>query len=79
MLVMMTNHSNCQLEWFSYLVATDMVDILLHMAGIATQEVDINSYDTIDTVLVTVNSTGDAARIDAYQIFHVRWRDDVTE
>ena len=52
-----------------------MVDILLHMTGVATQEVDINSYDTIDTV----NSTGDAARIDAYQIFHVRWRDDVTE
>jgi hypothetical protein len=49
-LEMLTNHSVCQVVWFSYLVATDMVDILLCMAGVATQEIDINSYDTIDAV-----------------------------
>ena len=44
-LEMLTNHSICQVVWFSYLVAADMVDILLRMAGVATQEIDINSCE----------------------------------
>ena len=51
-LVMLTNHSDCQVEWFSYLVATDMLDILLRVAGVATQKIDISSCDTIDTIVV---------------------------
>ena len=51
-LVMLTNHSDCQVEWFSYLVATDMLDILLRVAGVATQEIDISSCDTIDAIIV---------------------------
>jgi hypothetical protein len=31
-LVMLSHHSNCQVEWFRYLIATDMLDMLLHMA-----------------------------------------------
>ena len=38
-IVMLTNHSDCQVEWFSYLVATDML---------ATQKIDISSCDTTD-------------------------------
>jgi hypothetical protein len=51
-LIMLTNHSECQVEWFSYLVATDMLDILLRVAGVATQEIDISSCDTIDAIIV---------------------------
>ena len=33
---MLTNHSICHVVWLSYLVAADMVDILLRIAGVAT-------------------------------------------
>ena len=49
---MLTNHSVCHVVWLSYLVAVDMVDMLLRVAAVATQEIDISSYDTIDTVVL---------------------------
>ncbi len=49
---MLTNHSVCHVLWFSYLVAADMVDMLLRVASVATREIDISSYDTIATVIL---------------------------
>ena len=48
----LTNHSVCHVVWLSYLVAADMVDMLLRVAGVATQEIDISSYYTIDAVIL---------------------------
>ena len=40
---MLTNHSVCHVVWLSYLVAADMVDMLLRVAAVATREIDISS------------------------------------
>ena len=49
---MLTEHSICQVVWFSYLVAADMVDMFIRVAAVATREININSYDTIDAVII---------------------------
>ena len=48
----LTNHSVCHVVWLSYLVAADMVDMLLRVAAVATREIDISCYGTIDAVVL---------------------------
>jgi hypothetical protein len=49
---MLTHHSRCQVKWLRNLIATDMLIMLLQIAGLATQEIDIVTYPDEDACIV---------------------------